>query len=243
VALVEEDLHRRLALGQQAEHVGLQRLLVRPLEVPGAQRLSLAEARVGDHPVDPAQLGTKVPEHGEHRIVIGHVELPGDHADARVVPAQLPGELVDPLDAPRTQRQVAPFRGELPGHFRTEAGAGPGDEDVLPDGPALSPCRYRASSMRETTARCTSSGPSASRRARAQAAAAASGKSSVTPAAPCSWMAKSMTSCAIAGTAALIWDSSDNAPAAPLVSSSHAVCSTCSRAWLMAMRALAIRSR
>ncbi len=61
--------------------------------------------------------------------------------------------------------------------------------------------------------------------------------------APCSWMAMSITSSAMVGTATLICDTSLRAPASPLVSSSHAVCSTSSRAWLIAMRAFAIRSR
>ncbi len=71
---------------------------------------------------------------------------------------------------------------------------------------------YGRSRCRATTPRWTSSGPSARRRLRAPAYAAASGKSSLMPPPPCSWMARSMTSHAICGTAALISETSERAP-------------------------------
>ena len=91
--------------------------------------------------------------------------------------------------------------------------------------------------------RCTSSGPSASRKVRALTKAIASGKSSDMPAPPWTWMAKSMTAWAMLGTTTLIWLTSDSAFIGPPSSSFHAALRTSSRAWSMAMRASAIRSR
>ena len=77
--------------------------------------------------------------------------------------------------------------------------------------------------------RCTSSGPSASRRARALVHASASMKSPERPAPPWSWMAKSMTCWAMVGAATLIWLTSDSASSGPPRSSFQAALSTSSR--------------
>src|SRR5262249_23593514 len=74
-----------------------------------------------------------------------------------------------------------------------------------PCGAPHSASRYLASSSFAMTPRCPSSGPSASRSERAEVHAAASGKSSDNPPPPCNWIAMSITSCAIRGTATLIW--------------------------------------
>ena len=45
---------------------------------------------------------------------------------------QLGLEFVEPVGAPGAQRQIAPLRRERPGHARAQAGAGTGDQDLLP---------------------------------------------------------------------------------------------------------------
>src|SRR3990167_6575699 len=66
--------------------------------------------------------------------------------------------------------------------------------------------------------RCTSSGPSASRSTRAQPNMAASGKSSLTPPPPCTWIAASITFCATFGATTLMAEISVMAPNTPTVS-------------------------
>src|SRR5918997_632845 len=65
---------------------------------------------------------------------------------------------------------------------------------------------------------CTASGPSTIRSVRACAQKLASGVSLLTPAPPCSWMARSMTSRATRGAATLIAEISVRAPFAPYLS-------------------------
>ena len=91
--------------------------------------------------------------------------------------------------------------------------------------------------------RCTSSGPSASRSARAAVHAAESMKSSERPPPPWICIAKSMTCWAIVGAATLIWLTSESAFSGPPWSSFQAAFSTSSRVESIAMRASAIRSR
>ena len=91
--------------------------------------------------------------------------------------------------------------------------------------------------------RCTSSGPSASRSARAAVHAAESMKSSERPAPPWICIAKSMTCWAIVGAATLIWLTSESAFSGPPSSSFQAALSTSSRVESIAIRASAIRSR
>src|SRR6478672_26203 len=90
---------------------------------------------------------------------------------------------------------------------------------------------------------CTSSGPSNSRIARCQLYSRASGKSSDTPAAPCTWIARSMTSHATCGATALIWDTRTWASLLPCASMVHAAFSHNSRAWSISLRERAICSR
>ena len=79
------------------------------------------------------------------------------------------------------------------------------------------------SSRRATVSRCTSSGPSARRSVRMWAYIDDSPKSSPIPAAPCAWMAWSMISSAICGTATLMPEISVRAALLPSLSISHAV--------------------
>ena len=44
-------------------------------------------------------------------------------------------QLVESVGAPGTQREVAPLGRERPGHARAQAGAGTGDQDLLPSHP------------------------------------------------------------------------------------------------------------
>ena len=75
---------------------------------------------------------------------------------------------------------------------------------------------------------------------RAPAYISASGKSSLTPPPPWTWIARSMTSQAIRGAITLIAATSVRAPLAPTVSISQAVFSVISRACSIAIRDSAI---
>src|SRR6202022_196894 len=98
-------------------------------------------------------------------------------------------------------------------------------------------------SVRAMVRMCTSSGPSKIRIARCQAYSRASGVSSLTPAAPCTWMARSMTSQATCGATALICDTSRCAALLPCWSIVQAAFSHSRRAWSISLRDLAIDSR
>src|ERR1700729_1493168 len=100
--------------------------------------------------------------------------------------------------------------------------------------------RYGRSSRRASERLCTSSGPSANRRVRALAHRYASGKSWLTPAAPCAVIALSITHSAMAGVMILMAWISVCAPLLPTVSISQAVFSTSSRACSIRTRASAI---
>src|ERR1051325_6376555 len=89
----------------------------------------------------------------------------------------------------------------------------------------------------------TSSGPSASRSTRAWAKKLVSGVSSDTPAPPWIWIALSTIFCSMLGATTLIAEISVIAPSAPTWSSFHAAYSVSSRAWSIASRASATRSR
>ena len=71
----------------------------------------------------------------------------------------------------------------------------------------------------------------------------ASGKSEERPPPPCSWIAMSTTCWVTLGTITLIWLTSLSAFSGPPSSSFQAALSTSSRAWSMAIRASAMRSR
>ena len=88
----------------------------------------------------------------------------------------------------------------------------------------------------------TSSGPSAMRRVRMWAYISASGKYCVTPAAPWTWMARSITLSAMFGMATLMPEISVAADLLPTVSMRWAVRSTYSRAMSISMRDSAIQS-
>src|SRR5690606_10768421 len=103
--------------------------------------------------------------------------------------------------------------------------------------------RYLPSSARATERTWTSSGPSASRRVRRPAHIAASGVSALTPAPPCTWMARSTTSIATRGAITLIAATSDRAACTPCLSISQAVLRVSSRACSIAIRDSAICSR
>lgn len=131
VALLAEDPGGGLDLGGRGDEVGLQRLPV-GVEPAGADRLALAEARVDDHAVERAEIGAKPVEHGENAVVLVHIEAAGDDGDARVGRLEFGGQPVQPVGAPRAEREVAAAGRELPGHALAEARAGAGDQDVLP---------------------------------------------------------------------------------------------------------------
>ena len=88
--------------------------------------------------------------------------------------------------------------------------------------------------------RCTSSGPSAIRSVRSPAHIIASGVSSLTPAPPWVWIARSTTSRAIRGATTLMAAISLRAPFAPTVSIIHAALRVSSRACSIAIRDSAI---
>ena len=108
---------------------------------------------------------------------------------------------------------------------------------------SLAPSRYFASSRRATVRRCTSSGPSAIRSARTLVYIRASGKSLLTPAAPCACTARSITRLATSRAATLIPATSVRAALLPWLSISQAALSTSSRAWSISIRLRAIHSR
>ena len=97
------------------------------------------------------------------------------------------------------------------------------------------------SSRRARERLCTSSGPSANRSDRALAHSWASGKSWLIPAAPCAWIALSITHSAIAGVPILMAWISECAPLLPTVSISQAVLSTSSLACSIRTRDSAIQ--
>jgi hypothetical protein len=99
------------------------------------------------------------------------------------------------------------------------------------------------SSIRAMTFLCTSSGPSASRTARAVVQAPDSGKSLDKPAPPWICIAKSMTRWAMFGAATLMALTSLSAPSGPTVSSFHAASRMSSHVASIAIRASATRSR
>lgn len=100
----------------------------------------------------------------------------------------------------------------------------------------------RSNSRRAIARSCTSSGPSAIRNVRTWAHIAASGRSSVTPAPPYTWMARSMSSPAMRGAATLIAAISTWAACLPTVSMRWAVFSVGNRIISIRIRASAIQS-
>ena len=125
-----EQLDGGLALGVGAQHVGEQRRPVRP-GLAGADRGALADAGVGDEPVEAAELAGQ----RGHDLVDGggvvDVECGGDHPDAGVRGEQLVAERVQEVDPPRHEGEVAAAGGEPAGHALAEAGARAGDQDAL----------------------------------------------------------------------------------------------------------------
>src|SRR5262245_216934 len=112
---------------------------------------------------------------------------------------------------------------------------------------ASAACRPGPSYLRNSSlamaSRWTSSGPSARRRARAQAQAAARPKSALTPAPPCAWMARSITRRATCGATTLIMAISARASLLPTVSIMYAALSVRSRACSISMRESAMSAR
>lgn len=90
--------------------------------------------------------------------------------------------------------------------------------------------RYFFISLRAMLRLCTSSGPSARRRVRMCAHMLANGKSSVTPAPPWTWIARSMIFSAMAGATTLISAISFFATLLPCLSIMSAACSVSSLA-------------
>jgi hypothetical protein len=131
-ALLAEDPGGGLDLGGGRDEVDLEGLAV-GVEPAGADPLPLAEPGVHNHPVEGPQFGAELLEDGEHAVVVGDVEGARDDLDPRVRRRQLGGQLLEPLGAPRAQREVAPLRREPAGHAFAQPAAGAGDQDVLPE--------------------------------------------------------------------------------------------------------------
>ena len=133
-AAVLEHLDGGFDLHQRGDEVGFDGLLV-GVQLAGAQRRALADARVDDDAVDAAQLVLQLGEHLRHLLVVVDVECRDGDGDAGVPLGQLGLQLIEAVEATGAQRKVAALGGECAGHARAEAGAGTGDQDLLPSHP------------------------------------------------------------------------------------------------------------
>ena len=91
--LVAEDLHGGLALRQGGDEVRHRGLPVRVVAA-GADRGTLAQARVDHDTVDDAEVVAEGSEHLEHLVVVGDVEGPQLDAPTRVLGDDLVAQLL-----------------------------------------------------------------------------------------------------------------------------------------------------
>ncbi len=129
--LLLEHLQRGFDLHQGRNQIGFDGRLVGP-QLARPQRRALADTGVDDHPVDAAERVGQFREHLRHLLVVVDVQRGDGDLDARILLRKFGFELVEPVGAAGAQRQVTPLGGERAGHAGAQAGAGAGDEDLLP---------------------------------------------------------------------------------------------------------------
>ena len=223
----------RLAVGMPRRQQLLKRGLVRRLAVGGRRH-----ARSGNGSRWMSTPSGTSP--GPRRATSRRRAQVGDIGDAELAQRR-PAVVVEPAQLAGPEQPARPQRRSPRRHHESST------RPTVPAAPQS--CEVTAAanadcsppiSARAMVRMCTSSGPSKIRMARCQPYSRASAVSSLTPAAPCTWIARSMTSQATCGATALICETSRWAALLPCWSMVHAAFSHSSRAWSISLRDLAI---